>query len=161
MIVKSRVLFLIVALLLLSYVGVRAQFLWQVTHPVAEDTILYVCSGVLSNQDSGTVIYYKTDTATTSIGSIKLSHVESYERIVNATYIFPNPASTVLHVISNDLLHPIHILDMLGREVFQALIPETGKLTLDVSSFAFGVYYIQLNHFGKMLPIGKFAITNH
>lgn len=93
-------------------------------------------------------------------GEISPSSVDIYERIINTTRISPNPASSYLSISSSEILKPIYIFDVLGREVIHSSIPESGKLTVNISSLSYGVYYIQLDHFGKRLPIGKFAVSH-
>jgi len=88
------------------------------------------------------------------------ARVESYERIIYNTHVYPNPTFSDLNIISIDALRPIYIFDMLGREVMQGKTNDQGKLTLDVSKLPPGIYVVQLNHFGKMLPIGKVSILS-
>jgi hypothetical protein len=96
-----------------------------------------------------------------AVGNRPKSRVDSYERIITGTTITPNPATNYITITSVDTQRPIHIIDILGREVIHSVIPEDGKLVLDISSLPHGVYYAQLDHYGKMLPIGKIAVTAH
>ena len=86
------------------------------------------------------------------------SHVEVYERIVYNTHIFPDPATSVINILTIDVSRPVHIYDMLGREVLNGITSAQGILTLDVSHLVRGVYTVLLDHFGKMIPVGKVAI---
>ena len=60
--------------------------------------------------------------------------------------IYPNPSSDVLHVKSlNTNLHSIEIVDFNGR-LIQKLSTESSLKSIDVSSFAEGIYFVRINH---------------
>ena len=60
--------------------------------------------------------------------------------------IYPNPSSDVLHVKSlNTNLHSIEIIDFNGR-LIQKLSTESSLKSIDVSSFAEGIYFVRINH---------------
>ncbi len=85
--------------------------------------------------------------------------VESYERIVYNTHIYPNPATTEVTIVTVDHLRTVHLIDILGREVMSAMTSDQGKATFDLSQLPRGIYSIVLDHYGKMLPVGKVAVT--
>jgi hypothetical protein len=60
--------------------------------------------------------------------------------------IYPSPSSDVLHVKSlNTNLHSIIIVDFNGR-LIQKLSTESSLKSIDVSSFAEGIYFVRINH---------------
>ncbi len=86
------------------------------------------------------------------------SRVEAYEHIVWNTFLYPNPASKELKILSVDASRPISIYDMLGREMLKGYTDSKGKLLMDISSLSRGIYFVMLDHYGKILPIGKVAV---
>jgi photosystem II stability/assembly factor-like uncharacterized protein len=60
----------------------------------------------------------------------------------NQAQIYPNPATETVTITSLEAGGTMHLLDILGREVLQAITPASGSLTLDVSSLPSGLYYI-------------------
>jgi len=84
--------------------------------------------------------------------------VETYERIVYGTHIYPNPAQDFVTIVSNDPLREIRLCDVLGRPRLQTQLPADGQLKLDISKLGAGIYSIQLNHDGVMVPVGKLAV---
>lgn len=99
--------------------------------------------------------FFKGSTGILARGTLATSKVESYERIIYNTYIYPNPASSEVNIISIDIKRPVYLYDILGREVLKSVTSLQGKVTFDVSRLPIGVYSIVLDHFAKMLPIGK------
>ncbi len=86
------------------------------------------------------------------------SHVKAYEHIVWNSFLYPNPTSTELNFITPDVSRPVRIYDLLGREMLQGTTSSQGKFTFDVSKLPTGIYFVILDHFGKMLPVGKVAV---
>ena len=86
------------------------------------------------------------------------SKVENYEYLHYHTFIYPNPASSDLIIQSSDFLRPIHIYDILGREVLHGMTSSEGRLTLNVSDLPQGVYSILIDHFGPMILLGKIVV---
>ncbi len=85
--------------------------------------------------------------------------VEAYERIVYNTYLYPNPATQKVTVTSIDQSRPVHIIDVLGREVLRGELDSRGQATFDVSSLPRGIYAVMLDHFGRLLSVGKVAVV--
>jgi photosystem II stability/assembly factor-like uncharacterized protein len=56
--------------------------------------------------------------------------------------IYPNPAPSSVTITTFKAGSTVHLLDILGREVLQGVVPASGTLTLDVSSLPTGLYYI-------------------
>jgi Secretion system C-terminal sorting domain len=57
-------------------------------------------------------------------------------------YIYPNPALSSVTITSAEAGSSVHLFDILGREVLHGTVPASGLITLDVSSFPSGLYYI-------------------
>jgi len=91
-------------------------------------------------------------------GSLMKSHVEQYEQILFNTFIYPNPASEDVNIITPESNNPIHLYDMLGREMLKGTTSDEGKLRLDVSKTPKGVYSVMLEHAGRMISLGKVSI---
>jgi photosystem II stability/assembly factor-like uncharacterized protein len=85
-------------------------------------------------------------------------HVDSYENIVWNTYIYPNPATTEINITTPDISRPVHIYDILGREVMRNMTSTEGKVKLDITNVMPGIYSVVLDHDGKMLSIGKVVV---
>ncbi|MCL5990847.1 MAG: T9SS type A sorting domain-containing protein, partial [Bacteroidetes bacterium] len=69
----------------------------------------------------------------------------------NLLQISPNPSSDFIYVKYNDELinKNIKIYDILGNTVWQG-IPKGESISIDISSFPFGVYYIKAGNETKM-----------
>ncbi len=92
-------------------------------------------------------------------GQPTTANVQSYERIIYNTQAFPNPATNRLSINSIDQSRPVHIIDVLGREVLRGELDSRGQVTFDVSSLPRGIYAVMLDHFGRLLPVGKVAVV--
>ena len=57
--------------------------------------------------------------------------------------LFPNPASSNLTIVSDEHIHEIRMIDMLGKVVYAANV-ESDRYTLNVSEFYNGVYFVQV-----------------
>jgi photosystem II stability/assembly factor-like uncharacterized protein len=87
--------------------------------------------------------------------------VETYERIVYGTRIYPNPAQNFVSIVSNDPLREVRLIDVLGRSRLEAQLPADGTLKLDISHLGSGIYSVQIDHDGVMIPVGKIAAIGH
>jgi hypothetical protein len=87
------------------------------------------------------------------------SQVESYERIIYGTKIYPNPATVSVTVESNDPSHDISLEDILGREVQRQRMGADGKGSFMVSDLPRGVYQLRIHHDGKLLPVGRVVLN--
>ena len=92
-------------------------------------------------------------------GQPTTANVQSYERIIYNTQAFPNPATNRLSINSIDQSRPVHIIDVLGREVLRGELDSRGQATFDVSSLPRGIYAVMLDHFGRLLSVGKVAVV--
>jgi len=68
-----------------------------------------------------------------------VAHTQSQKENV---YIYPNPASTTLNIVSTDPSPSFKIIDILGRTVVSGRTLDHGTLTLDISSLPRGVYSV-------------------
>src|SRR5205085_1514003 len=91
-------------------------------------------------------------------GEFSESKVDIYERLVYGTFIYPNPASREVNILSNDPLHTIRFMDMLGRESLTGTLSREGTLKFDVSTLPSGLYKVLLDHSGKRLPITNLVV---
>jgi hypothetical protein len=62
--------------------------------------------------------------------------------------IFPNPASSNVHISSDFYIETITVHDILGKYVYEGAINDY-KAEIDVSGLAAGAYYITISSFGK------------
>jgi hypothetical protein len=92
------------------------------------------------------------------LGERATASVQTYQHLAYYSYLYPNPATKVLNVISEDRLHPIRVFDILGREVLRGQLDQDGHCRLDVSSLAGGMYIVMLEHDGLLLPVSRVAI---
>jgi hypothetical protein len=89
-----------------------------------------------------------------------LSGVSAKSDIASATaQFYPNPATTVLNIVSPNGNETIHLYDMLGREARSGVLPASGQATLDVSHIPRGIYSVVLEHNGLLIPAGKIAVV--
>ena len=58
--------------------------------------------------------------------------------------VYPNPATTVLQVSSEEALLSIAIVDLFGRKVFTQAVNEAKQTQIDVSKMAASTYFIHL-----------------
>ncbi len=80
------------------------------------------------------------------------------DKITYNTRIYPNPASETVTIVSVDVSRPIHIIDLLGREVMHGILSEQGKFTVDVSKILPGVYEVLLDDLGRRFAVGKVVV---
>jgi photosystem II stability/assembly factor-like uncharacterized protein len=126
----------------------------------------YSCRGIaMTSSDKAVAIYSSIFlplvNGTSGIiihGERSKSSVEAYEYYVNNTFLYPNPVTKQLNISSNDISRPIHIYDMLGREVIKGMLSDQGKATFNTSRLPSGIYTVLLEHIDKMLPVGKIAV---
>jgi len=65
----------------------------------------------------------------------------------NGLSIYPNPTSSLITIdSSNELLTSIQIFDISGKQLFNITDLNIGTKTVDISSFAKGIYFISLNN---------------
>ncbi|MFN8294225.1 MAG: T9SS type A sorting domain-containing protein [Chitinophagales bacterium] len=66
------------------------------------------------------------------------------EAMQSLVKIYPNPATTVLQVSSEEALLSIAIVDLFGRKVFTQAVNEAKQTQIDVSKMAASTYFIHL-----------------
>ena len=109
------------------------------------DVIASFGSGALSNEQ------------TILIRGVK-EKLSVYDMIAYNTHIYPNPATGIVNIVSIDRSDPVHIIDVLGREVLNGVLSGDGKIMLDFSPLPKGMYTVSLDHRGKRVLVGKVAI---
>ena len=138
------------------------------TDSLTVDTVYnaFACNGIGFNDFGRPIaIYTYEDGDQRSIpsiliaGEIPQSRVEWSGLLSYADRIFPNPAKSILNIASVEEPKPYWIIDLLGRTVLSGMTLDHSTLTVDISSFPPGVYYVlSTGLHGKML-IGKLAVT--
>lgn len=61
------------------------------------------------------------------------------------TKVFPNPASSVLHVIAAREIRSVTIHNILGQQVRTFGNINSGSVNLDISGLESGIYFIKIN----------------
>ncbi len=62
---------------------------------------------------------------------------------VSALKLYPNPARTVLNIVSGDMIRELRVIDMLGQVVYAAdVVGESHQI--NVASFRNGIYFVQI-----------------
>lgn len=62
--------------------------------------------------------------------------------------VSPNPSSAIVNInVQGEEVKDsaVRIVDMLGKTKYSQTLPENGKLMLDVSSWAKGIYLVQVD----------------
>jgi hypothetical protein len=60
-----------------------------------------------------------------------------------ALQLYPNPARSIMNIVSDQAISELRVIDMLGNVVFTSR-PGDERSQLNVSSFQNGVYFIQI-----------------
>jgi photosystem II stability/assembly factor-like uncharacterized protein len=87
------------------------------------------------------------------------SSVETWERTIYGTQLYPNPATDMCNIQSVEENLPVHIFDVLGREVLATKLSSTGAATLNVSALPRGIYVVRLEELGTMVTIGMLSLV--
>jgi hypothetical protein len=58
--------------------------------------------------------------------------------------LFPNPATTILHVSSNNKINEVTITDLIGKTIYSKIV-EDEQVTIDVSHMIPGIYLMRIN----------------
>lgn len=139
---------------------------WQQKKLILDTPIFKIpsISGIALTKDGTPLMLLSDGDIPASKGTIvrgirNQSKVESYERIIYNTYIYPNPAALTVNILTLDALRPVIMYDMLGREVRRSRTSDIGRISIDVSMLSRGIYDVILDHYGKMLPVGKVAVA--
>jgi photosystem II stability/assembly factor-like uncharacterized protein len=77
--------------------------------------------------------------------------------IIYYTHIYPNPAKEFVTVESIIKSSPIHVMDILGREVSQGILTD-GTVTLNISKLEKGIYSLIMNYDNRSFSVGKILI---
>ncbi len=82
---------------------------------------------------------------------------------VNAIKCYPNPASSTLQFNGDALSQPnteIEITDLTGKRINNITSNTGNSLSVDVSSYAGGMYFYNLMNEGRTVQTGKFIVTH-
>jgi hypothetical protein len=111
------------------------------------DTFTYVES-IGGGPDSSAQVVVRVSSYATGISEIA----------EGKTSIYPNPASSKLHITtSNSSVAELHIYDMLGKVMKAESF--TSDATIDVSGFSNGLYIVQFSgNDGKMISSSRFTV---
>ena len=94
------------------------------------------------------------------IGNCALYEPTSTKELNQEFYVYPNPASSELFVEFTDKKvqdNQIYIFDLLGHMVYQETI-QNAQHTIDVKSFAPGMYVYHIRGVGNSVYTGKFNV---
>jgi Secretion system C-terminal sorting domain len=139
---------------------------WELDTVPLDNGASYFNVECLAVTDSGRVIA-SIQPDSDSLGSSDLVYlepnppagVETWERVVNGTYLYPNPASSVLNISSVISNSPVHIYSVLGQEVLHGILSSSGNVSFEVSSLTDGIYLVQLEIGEALVPVGKLLIV--
>lgn len=107
-------------------------------------------------QDASTRAVIQAEQLNLSNTPLGISKLETQDRM------FPNPASSSLHVDINNLgkKNNLQLLDALGRLVQEETLVATGIQSIDISKIPQGIYYARLIQDGKSQWTKKFVVIN-
>ncbi len=80
------------------------------------------------------------------VGTFSNSEVSHDKASSGEVSVFPNPATQSINLSAFPAGVVVHILDILGRDVLRATFPKNGRLTLEVSGFPAGFYFVTDGH---------------
>jgi hypothetical protein len=86
--------------------------------------------------------------------------VDTYRGIKYYSYLYPNPTTEFVHIISEARLDPVLVYDVLGREVMRDRLDARGEAKLDVTKLAPGVYVVMIQNGAQFLPVSRVAVTH-
>lgn len=91
--------------------------------------------------------------------SFEYSEVRSVEFIslINTIEVYPNPASTVLHIKSQTLLEEVQVINVVGQEVLK-LNAQDNQTDLVIDHLNSGVYYLHITLQNGVTEIKKIMI---
>lgn len=133
------------------------------TAVVSGDSIIYTATSGYSGMDT----FYYTASVNGSApsnpgrGTVRVSPNTAVVDIaaVNHTVVYPNPASSRLHIsTSNSDISTVTIYDMLGNVVKTDAM--TNNMSVDVSSFTEGIYILRFSGSeGKVISSARFTVV--
>jgi hypothetical protein len=71
--------------------------------------------------------------------------------------LYPNPTSGIISMTGSKNIYTVEIYDLLGQNVFSATYGGEQRVTIDLSTYAKGMYSVKINHGQGYLP-GKIVI---
>lgn len=118
--------------------------------------LLYIVTDTLNCSDTAE-LFFTID----SLGNIKRGNIQFTLQVIDRTQsssvskteavqplllIFPQPANTVIQIMSTDnRLNVIHISDITGREIYSGTLNVDGKLEIQTNLWGNGLYLLQDN----------------
>lgn len=103
----------------------------------------------------GVIGYFST---ALMVGRRSTSGVESYRNLRYYSYLYPNPATTQLFIVSEDKNQPVLLYDMLGREVLRASLNEKGVCNIRLAGIPGGVYVAMIKHGLSLYPVSRVSV---
>jgi len=76
-------------------------------------------------------------------------YVNILENQIDNISIFPNPVTNILTVKNTETIDDLKFLDLQGK-IYLHLSPKTETVNIDMSSFAAGVYFLQIVSYNKI-----------
>lgn len=76
----------------------------------------------------------------------------------NTLSIYPNPATTSLHIESNVQIDRVRVYNMVGRLILDQTTSNTGNVEINTTTFESGVYLIQVST-GAMTSVERISIV--
>jgi photosystem II stability/assembly factor-like uncharacterized protein len=84
--------------------------------------------------------------------------VESNEREIIGTHVYPNPATDLVTIESFVPEAPIYFQDVLGRTVLATQLGDDGTAHINVSKWASGVYQVKMLYYGRIIHITNLIV---
>lgn len=93
------------------------------------------------NRDANFEIYYKRNPACNTVG------INEFPSSPSQFSVYPNPAKYLILIswqVEEDRTAELIIIDVMGKEIMKTVVASDGSM-VDVSGFANGIYFVQLN----------------
>ena len=114
---------------------------WLQTIEVNDDLSYYVFSG---NSDlEGVWTFEATYEGHTESHQYYIGELGTQENDLTDTYIFPNPGSLEINIVTDHQITQVSFLDVLGRTVSEVR-SASGLKKIDVSNLSKGIYFVRL-----------------
>lgn len=73
---------------------------------------------------------------------------------------FPNPTDGIVHVISDSKLNELYVMDLNGKLVQRFVLKDEKTITLDLTPYAAGTYYIEYEYAPDKFMKGKVVLVH-
>lgn len=133
-------------------------YMWKMNKQLEDDSV----NGEIIAYD--TLCPYQITSDTTDLNCMVYTNVDIDEIPTKGEYenplkVFPNPASKKIQIeVCPGKNQKIRIVDFTGSIVLETTLPETGKLTFDISNQPHGIYFISLLRNGIYVSSKKLLI---